>query len=204
MKLFSIFSLTLLTLFAQTADAVTSNPLKFFSNWFLTGDYASAGVGLRNTAGVGTLNMSNVPCISGTGAAAALVPCTTSGSVPAYPIAAFLYWETVENTPAAAAVNGTFDGYPIVGQLIGSDNSSACWLPPNQTQTLRVYRADVLRDLLIDPASNIRLANGAHPVAVGNGIAANKGVLLTEGRAWWSFTAWLRRENRSWRRSGPS
>ncbi len=34
---------------------------------------------------------------------------------------AFLYWETLENTPTASATNGTFLGYPITGQQIGND-----------------------------------------------------------------------------------
>jgi MBG domain-containing protein/YDG domain-containing protein/galactose oxidase-like protein len=178
MKPASIFSLTFLALIAQTAQA---QALNFFNNWFLTGDYASAGVGLANQGGLGTINMTGVPCTAGTGPAGGIVPCTTAGAAPAYPVAAFLYWETVENAAAPAAANGLFNGYPIVGKPIGTDSKSACWLPGTASQTLRVYRADVLRDLLIDPASHIRIANGAHPVALGQGVMGNSGVLATEG-----------------------
>jgi len=114
--------------------------------WFITGDYTVAGTGLKNTGGVGTINMTGVPCTAGTGPSAVIVPCATKGAVPAYPIAAFLYWETVESTDAPAAVNGVFDGSPITGTVLGSDASSACWVTA-PSQTLRVYRADVLRFL---------------------------------------------------------
>src|SRR5438270_8033866 len=101
----------LLALFAPTMSAADS--LNFFNNWFLTGDYAVAGVGLKNTAGVGSITMSGVPCTLGVGPSAAIVPCATAGAVPAYPVAAFLYWQTVESTPSPAAARGSFDGNPI-------------------------------------------------------------------------------------------
>src|SRR5512133_4047511 len=66
----------LLALFAQSARA---DALKFFNNWFVTGDYAVAGTGLATSAGSGTITMTGVPA-------------------GAYPVAAFLYWEAVEST----------------------------------------------------------------------------------------------------------
>ncbi len=37
-------------------------------------------------------------------------------------IDAFLYWETLENTPSPSGGKcGTFDNFPITGQQIGSD-----------------------------------------------------------------------------------
>src|SRR5262245_975592 len=96
-----------LALFPPMAHA---DSLNFFNNWFLTGDYASAGIGLKNTGGNGTITMSGVPCTSGLGPSASIVPCTVAGAVPAYPIAAFLYWQAAESTAAPAAANGVFDG----------------------------------------------------------------------------------------------
>ena len=158
------------------APAVRADDLNFYNNWFLTGDYAVAGTGLKNTGGIGTINISGVPCTSGVGPSAAIVPCTSAGAVPAYPIAAFLYWETVENTPTAAAANGVFDGSPITGLVMGSDASTACLVNGPQ-QTLRAYRADVLRFLPFDTTNHLRRANGAHSVTLGNAISGNTGVL---------------------------
>ena len=166
----------LVFLLVLSAHGAHADALNFFNNWFVTGGHAVAGTGLAATAGVGTINMTGVPCTSGIGPSAAIVPCSVSGAVPAYPIAAFLYWQTVENTATAAAANGIFDGKPITGRVLGSDSSSACWLKV-PFQTLRVYRADVLRFLDIDPRTHLRVTNGAHPVRLGNALSGNAGVL---------------------------
>ncbi len=159
--------------------AFAADALGFFNNWFVTGDYAVAGVGLKNTAGQGTINLAGVPCTSGVGASAAIVPCTTAGATPAYPVAAFLYWQNVENS-AAPAIKGAFNGFPLTGaDLLASDGGSACWVSA-PAQTLRSYRADVLRFLPFDPATKVRLANGAHTVSLG-AAAGNGGVISTLG-----------------------
>jgi len=160
---------------ARAADA-----LNFYNNWFVTGDYAVAGVGLEKTGGAGSITMSGVPCTSSVlGPSAKIVPCTTSGAVPAQPVAAFLYWQQVESTSTPAAVKGTFNGFPIHVRLLGSDSSSACWVTQHP-QTLRAYRADVLRFLPFN-SSGIRLANGTHTVALGSAVSGNSGVLATLG-----------------------
>src|SRR5438067_8533557 len=128
-------ALVLLVLFAQIARA---DALNFNNNWFVNGGYAVAGTGLVNTFGVGSINMTGVPCTSGVGPSAAIVPCATAGAVQAQPIAAFLYWQTVENTASATAPNGSWNGFPFTGRLLGSDSSSACWVNA-PSQTLRVY-----------------------------------------------------------------
>ena len=79
--------------------------------------------GLATTTGVGTINMTGVPCTSGIGPTAASCRAIRAGAIPAYPIAAFLYWQSVENTATAAAANGDFDGKPIMGKVLGSDSS---------------------------------------------------------------------------------
>jgi hypothetical protein len=144
----------LLALFAQSARA---DALKFFNNWFVTGDYAVAGTGLATSAGAGTITMAGVPA-------------------GAYPVAAFLYWEAVESTTTAAAAKGTFNGFAMTGQVLGSDSTSACWVTA-PSQTLRVYRADVLRFLPIDTTTHVRRPNGNHTVALGG----PSGVLAVEG-----------------------
>src|SRR5580698_5038738 len=75
--------------------AWSSDSLNFFNNWFVTGDYAVAGVGLRGTGtsgfATGTIKMTGVP----------------SG---AQPIAAFLYWSTQEPSSTPGASIGFFNG----------------------------------------------------------------------------------------------
>src|SRR5262245_54167711 len=99
-------ALALLAHTAQAADA-----LSYTKNYFVTGDYAVAGVGLRGTGvggfATGTINMSGVP------AGADIV-------------AAFLYWETVETTPAPSTAKGFFDGKAIVGDVRGNASNPPC------------------------------------------------------------------------------
>jgi len=164
-------ALVAMTLFAQLASA--SDALSFFNNWFVTGDYAVAGVGLRGTGvngwATGTINMSGVPA-------------------DAEPIAAFLYWSTVETSLAPSAANGYFNGFQIQGAVLGDPHNPnpACLsngsLGPAGTNGL-VYRADILRYLPVN-SNNIRQANGGQIVklpdsgASGNGPSTNGASLV--------------------------
>jgi hypothetical protein len=103
--------------------AAASN-LSFFKNYFVTGDYAVAGVGLRGV-GIGNITMSGVPA-------------------GADILAAYLYWETLGN-----GQNGTFRGIAISGTPLGT-TASPCWPEP----TITVYRADVLKFLQLDANGN--------------------------------------------------
>src|SRR5579872_7202032 len=92
-KLLPLGILALLPQFTRAADS-----LNFFNNWFVTGDYAVAGVGLRGGGAgknggwaTGTINVSGVPS-------------------NAQPIAAFLYWSTVESSTTPGATVGYFNG----------------------------------------------------------------------------------------------
>jgi hypothetical protein len=152
--------------FAQDRDA-----LRYFKNYFVTGDYTVAGVGLRGK-GVGgwatdTINMNSVP-------------------EGADVVAAFLYWQTVEVTPAPSLTNGFFRGRAIVGLALGDPKNPACWSsggtvgPSNAAG--RVYRADVLRYLPVDASRNVRIANGAHTVRLpDSGGTGNGSVPFTNG-----------------------
>jgi Legume lectin domain/Bacterial Ig-like domain (group 3)/YDG domain len=141
--------LPLLAQIAWSSDALT-----FFNNWFVTGDYAVAGVGLRGTGvkgwATGTINMSGVP----------------SG---AQPIAAFLYWSTVETTSTPGGAVGYFNGNEIQGLALGNPQSPnpPCWSSSNGVEPAKaagfVYRADVLRYLPVN-SSNIAQANGKQTV----------------------------------------
>ena len=66
------------------------------------------------------------------------------------PVAAFLYWQTVEKAKSAfAGQNGFFNGYPISGKSLGNPNAPVSWSAggcagsSEGTTTLRSYRADV-------------------------------------------------------------
>jgi hypothetical protein len=145
----------LITLFVVVPGVVqASDALSFFNNWFVTGDYAVAGVGLRGTGvngwATGSINMTGVPA-------------------NATPIAAFLYWSTVETSATPGAMNGYFDGYEIQASVLGTAQSPnpACGssggaLAPAGTNGF-VYRADVLRYMPVN-SNNIRQANGVQTV----------------------------------------
>ncbi len=143
------------------APLPTPNPLTFENNYFLTGDYASAGVTLRGTGvngfATGTIN---IPDSS-----------TTSGNqgVPdgADIIDGFLYWETLENTTTPSGNNGTFLGFPISGQQVGRDQP---FIDGSFSGTLRVYRADVNTYFPVaTDGSGIRSGSGGFTVSLPDG-----------------------------------
>jgi sugar lactone lactonase YvrE/uncharacterized protein (DUF2345 family) len=119
------------------APPQTPNPLNFENNYFVTGDYATAGVTL---AGTGTGGVA-----TGTITIPDLTTCNCGQGVPdgADIVDGFLYWTTVENTPAPSGNTGTFLGYAITGQQVGSDVPSYTDPVTQMSGTLRVYRADV-------------------------------------------------------------
>lgn len=159
-----IFGLALFALFVQTASA--QGPLTYFKNYFVTGDYAVGGVGLSGTKGsaTGTINFSGVPCTSGPGLLAGVIPCAANGAVPADIVAAFLYWQAIESTAAPSSATGTLDGTAITGLALGNPDILAC-ASGGGTQTgvyARVYRADILRYLPVNTAASVRTVNGKH------------------------------------------
>lgn len=162
--------LLLSTLVISPHAVQASDALSFFNNWFVTGDYAVAGVGLRGTGvngwATGAINMTGVPS-------------------NAEPIAAFLYWSTVETSLSPGARNGYFDGNEIQAAVLGSQQNPnpACAvsggvIAPAGTNGF-AYRADVLRYMPVN-ASNIRQANGTHTVKLPDaGVTGTN--LLTNG-----------------------
>ena len=151
----------------STGQPPAPNQLSLQNNYFVTGDYASAGVTLRGT-GQNGMATGTITISAG----------TQSGvGVPngADILDAYLYWETVESTQSPSGGNGTFRGYPITGQQIGSDQP---YTDGAFSGTLRVYRADVNAYFSAD-ANGIRYASGAHTVSLPDGGA--NGLPLTEG-----------------------
>ncbi len=150
------------------APPPTPNPLTFENNYFVTGDYASAGVTLRGT-GVKGVATGTIAIPSG----------TTSQAVPdgADIIDGFLYWTALENTATPSASSGTFLGYPITGQQIGTDIP---YTDGALTGTLRVYRADVNTYFPVSANGNgVRYASGTFTVSLPD--SGGSGFPLTEG-----------------------
>ncbi len=144
------------------------NPLSLNNNYFLTGDYVSAGVTLRGTG------------INGVATGSITIPSYSASPTQGVPdgadiIDAFLYWETLEDTPSASGNSGTFNGYSIVGQQIGNDIPN--YVDGQFTGTIRAYRAD-LNLYLPDGANGIRFAAGTYTVSLPDGGSA---LPLTEG-----------------------
>ena len=145
---------------AQSPDA-----LPFFKNYFITGDYAVGGVGLRgrgvNGLATGTIDMRGVP----------------EGADIA---AAFLYWQVTAPAaagPDAGSLTATFRGRPLgsadgpFGKQLGAA-TAACGA--DSTVKTYAYRADVLRLFDLDEASGKFAINGSHQVQLpdGNGVTA--------------------------------
>ena len=172
------------------SSSARADALNYFQNYFVTGDAAYGSVGLRGTGvngvATGSIKMSGVPCTNGIGSGATIDPlCTASGSLPVDVVAAYLYWETEETTATPAAMNGFFDGKPIVGRVLGDPNNPACWSSGGthgaSQASGRVYRADVLGILPID-ATGHRVTNYTHTVKLpDSGLNGNGTIFLTDG-----------------------
>ncbi len=111
-----------------------TDQLFFENNYFVTGDYATGGVTLHGAAS-GTITIQDP------------TPCAAPNCGPGVPegadiIDGFLYWTTIEPSGSTASGNtGTFLGYSITGQQVGSDVPG--YSDGTYTGILRVYRADV-------------------------------------------------------------
>src|SRR6185436_10886822 len=87
--------------------------LKFFKNFFVTGDYLAAGVGLEGLGNSATGLASGVINLGTPGDPVnpALLPAADSG---AEVLAAFLYWQVVSSDGSdAGAFTATFNGKPL-------------------------------------------------------------------------------------------
>src|SRR5579862_4706041 len=87
------FAILLAGLMILLAPSVRADDLHYFKNYFVTGDYAVEGVGLYGK------------CVNGW--STGNITMTAQNDVPAGAdiVAAFLYWETVESTPAPSSTN---------------------------------------------------------------------------------------------------
>jgi len=173
----------------QPGFSQTTPPLNFENNYFVTGDYVVAGVGLR---GLG---------VNGFATKQFTMPDPNSVPATGVPqgadiVAALLYWETVESSQTAfAGQNGFFrpvfaggpaTGYPISGVVLGNPNAPVSWSSggcsgsSQGSKTMRVYAADVSRFLPQDTQGNVQ-ANGAYEVSLTDSGSTGGGAPLTLG-----------------------
>jgi len=138
--------------FAQTP------PLNIFTNYLVTGDYVVGGWVenpnlFANGMATGTIAIPDCTQYQALGQ-----PCPAS-VVPqgADIVAAYLYWATVEgNQTTFAGQQAFFNGYQIVGTVLGNPNSPTTWSAGGCTgnsqgsKTMRMYRADVRPYLPLD------------------------------------------------------
>ncbi len=83
-------------------------------------------------------------------------------------VAAYLYWEAIENTTLPSSANATFLGYSVTGLQIGSDVSN--YNDGANTGTLRAYRADVNNYFPLSSGPNpVRTASGNFTVSLPDG-----------------------------------
>jgi hypothetical protein len=165
-------------------QAPPPDALKFFKNYFVTGDYVSAGVNLRGTG-------------SG-GFATGEIHFAGAETVPANAdiLAAFLYWEAVvkQDQPTSGYVGAQFRGNLLqTGNLevaatatttlayeLNPFGTAPCWSSgggagsANGAHKMKAYRADVLRFLPIGndstkPGYGKRLVNDSDLSAHGYG-----------------------------------
>ena len=154
----ALLGLCALSLFVQGSLAATGDALTLHKNYFVTGDYVIGGVGMR---GWGMPDASARAIIGGSNVNYSTDTIHLAG-VPADAdiVAAYLYWETLESSANASAGMGLFRGKLISGDQIAPAGTLACrgvgdnTDPTFRPQSLRVYRADVLRYLPFTAAPN--------------------------------------------------
>ncbi len=151
------------------APAAADQPLSFFKNYFVTGDYVVRGVSLWRAGDSSTLIASGrIPPLGG-----------VQGVPPQSDIlAAFLYVQAAESVDGSGIDHATFDGIDL-GPWDGGAGSFAKQLVPWTSapgpcwdvtfpggRRVMTYRADVLRFLPIDPTTGKHDLKVAHRVTV--------------------------------------
>jgi len=164
--------------------------LNFGNNFFATGDYVVAGVGLRGLGdatgyATGTISMPDTLSVPATG-------------VPpgAQIVAVLLYWQTVESSQTAFVgqqgffrpvfAGGPATGYPITGLPLGDPSAPVSWSAggcagsAQGSKTIRTYRSDVRTLLPVDSEGNV-MANGAYEVRLADSGSNGSGTPITLG-----------------------
>ena len=160
-------------LVAAPVNAQADDPLSFFKNYFVTGDYVVRGASLFRM-GVGGTAVANIPSLGG-----------PDGVPPKSDLlAAFLYVQTAESVQGSGIDHAKFDGidlgpFTATGSTDPASGTYAkplvnwgtaptpCWsvsFPGGRK--LMTYRVDVLRFLPIDPTTGKHDLTRTHSIAV--------------------------------------
>src|SRR5262249_12975860 len=151
-----VFVLFALTLGPARVVTAQSQPPSIFKNFFVTGDYVVGGwveSSSSNGWANGTISIPDCRQYTNMGqlCPASVVP------VGADIVAAYLYWGTVEGSQSIfAGQQAYFNGYKIVGTVLGDKNAPTSWSSGGCTgsstgsKTMRFYRADVRPYLPLD------------------------------------------------------
>src|SRR5215472_11737971 len=150
---------------SQPGSAQTQLPLGLNNNYMVTGDYVVGGwnkVGSPSTTtgmSTGTILIPD-PTAYGTGYSAH-APQQVQVPTGADIVAAFLYWQAVENSGTNAGRNGYFLGSPISGTILGNPNAPVSWSSggcagsSQGSKTIVTYRAEVSAYIPIDANGNV-------------------------------------------------
>jgi hypothetical protein len=170
---FTVVQLVVVSFFVTSAtkSGFAQQPLgdKPSTNYFVTGDYVVGGWVEKSSANGLATGIISIPDNQNQ---------PNAGSVPpgADIVAAYLYWGTVEGSQSLfVGQQAVFNGYKIVGQVLGNPNAPTSWSSGGCTgsstgsKTMRMYRADVRPYMPLDLSSasatfGALLANG--PVTV--------------------------------------
>src|SRR5215831_9777115 len=162
---------------SQPGSAQTQLPLGLNNNYMVTGDYVVGGwnkVGSPSTTtgmSTGTILIPD-PTAYGTGYSAH-APQQVQVPTGADIVAAFLYWQAVENSGTNAGRNGYFLGSPISGTILGNLNAPVSWSSggcagsSQGSKTIVTYRADVSNLIPLDSNGNVIQGNtNPYPVSL--------------------------------------
>src|SRR5215469_7858250 len=161
MKFGAVITLGLVLLlgFAQiaSAQAPTPLPLSLDNNYMVTGDYVVAGWTRNTTIGGTSTGTITIPDAQAYATNAPLQQVPAGADI----VAAFLYWGTVENTGVHSGQNGSFNGYPISGTVLGNPKAPVSWSSGgcnggSGSKTMVTYRAEVSALLPVDANGNIQ------------------------------------------------
>src|SRR5262245_19685438 len=130
MKFSAVITLGLVLLFGfaqiASAQAPTPLPLSLDNNYMVTGDYV---VGGWTKTGSTTINgtLMSTGTISIPDQQAYVTNMAEQVPAGADIVAAFLYWQTVENSGVHSGQSGFFNTYPISGTVLGNPKAPVSW-----------------------------------------------------------------------------
>jgi hypothetical protein len=165
--------LMLLFALAQIVSAQTPLPLSLDNNYMVTGDYVVGGwTKTPGSIAINGMSTGTIP-IPDVAAYASGLPLQ---QVPAGAdiVAAFLYWQAVENSGVHSGQNGFFGAnghlYPIAGTVLGNPKAPVSWSSGgcnggSGSKTMVTYRAEVSALLPVDVNGNI-LPNTTYNVSL--------------------------------------